>query len=579
MSSPKQSNRPTSGRKELRCAIYTRKSSEEGLEQSFNSLEAQREACESYVKSQAHEGWVLIPDHFDDGGFSGGNIDRPGLQQLMGLVDRGEVDIIVVYKIDRLTRSLMDFAKLAEEFEKHDVSFVSITQSLNTKDSMGRLMLNVLLSFAQFERELTGERIRDKFAASKKRGMFMGGPVPLGYDLRDRQLIVNPAEAETVRKIFDLYLELGNVRLVEEELRRLGFRTKSYVARSGRQMGDLSFTRGHLYKILGNPLYIGEISHKGERHPGQHDAITDKVIWDRVQEMLGDNTQGKRQRANAREPSLLAGLLVDEFGNKLTATHAVKVGKRYRYYTSKPSVARGAHNQPVSGYRIPASEIEPVVLREIIAFLRDANRLTDALGFGQATPDVIDRMRTGGLRLASTVQAALPGLQRELIEETVADVELTEAGFEIHLNPDALRRQLLSEPASGEGDVAVVVIKVAAQLTRHGMANRLVVKEQARRADGVSDEPLIRAIACGRAWFEELASGRASSFGEIAARVGVTDRYVSRIVDLAFLAPDVVGAVLNGEQAAEVTVKSLTVDGSVPMLWDEQQRSLGLDVR
>ena len=246
MVEPTGSSRPTSGRKPLRCAVYTRKSSEEGLEQSFNSLDAQRAACEAYVMSQKHEGWVLIPDHFDDGGFSGGNIDRPGLQQLMGLVDRGEIDIIVVYKIDRLTRSLMDFAKLAEEFEKHEVSFVSITQSLNTKDSMGRLMLNVLLSFAQFERELTGERIRDKFAASKKRGMFMGGPVPLGYDVKDRQLIVNAAEAETVRRICDLYLELGNVRLVEEELRRLGLRTKSYVARSGRQMGGLSFTRGYI---------------------------------------------------------------------------------------------------------------------------------------------------------------------------------------------------------------------------------------------------------------------------------------------------------------------------------------------
>jgi DNA invertase Pin-like site-specific DNA recombinase len=567
------SNRPTSGRKELRCAIYTRKSSEEGLEQSFNSLEAQREACENYVKSQAHEGWVLIPDHFDDGGFSGGNIDRPGLKQLMGLVDRGEVDIIVVYKIDRLTRSLMDFAKLAEEFEKHDVSFVSITQSLNTKDSMGRLMLNVLLSFAQFERELTGERIRDKFAASKNRGMFMGGPVPLGYDLKDRQLIVNPAEAETVRKIFDLYLELGIVRLVEEELRRLGLRTKSYIARSGKQMGGQPFARGHLYKILGNPLYVGDISHKGERHKGLHDAIVDTVIWDRVQAMLGDNTQGKRQRANAKESSLLAGLLVDEFGNKLTATHAVKGGRRYRYYTSKPSVARGKHNQPVSGYRIPASEIEPVVLREIIELLRDANRLTDALALGQSKPDLINRMHTGGSRFASTLETALPGVQRDLIEQIVDEVALTEAGFEIHLNRRALCEELLGEAPSDEDaqDVATVAIKVSAQLTRHGMANRLVVEGQAPLASGVSDEPLIRAIACGRAWFEELSSGRASSFGEIAKRVGVTDRYVSRIVDLAFLAPELVEAMLAGEGLGDVSVKSLTVERILPADWASQK--------
>ncbi|MDB5541069.1 MAG: hypothetical protein JWQ89_2796 [Devosia sp.] len=283
-----------------RCAIYTRKSSEEGLEQDFNSLEAQREACESYVKSHAHEGWGLIEDHFDDGGFSGGNVDRPALKRLMDRVKAGGVDVIVIYKIDRLTRSLMDFAKLAEVFDEHGVSFVSVTQSFNTTDSMGRLMLNVLLSFAQFERELTGERIRDKVAASKRRGMWMGGPQPIGYDVRDRALVINEAEAVTVRKIFDLYLDLDNVRLVEEELRRLGLRTKRYISGTGRTVGDQAFTRGHLYKILGNPLYIGDITHKGERHKGQHQPIIDKAIWTKVQATLGRNTQGARSRANAR---------------------------------------------------------------------------------------------------------------------------------------------------------------------------------------------------------------------------------------------------------------------------------------
>lgn len=555
---------PKPTRKALRAAIYTRKSSEEGLEQSFNSLDAQRAACEAYVLSQKHEGWELIPDHFDDGGFSGGNIDRPGLQQLMALVDSGEIDIVVVYKIDRLTRSLMDFAKLAEHFEKNDVSFVSITQSLNTKDSMGRLMLNILLSFAQFERELTGERIRDKFAASKKRGMFMGGPVPLGYDLRDRQLFVNTAEAETVRKIFDLYLELGNVRLVEEELRRLDLRTKNYVAKSGRQMGNQTFARGHLYKVLSNALYIGDISHKGERHKGLHEAIVDRATWDKVQTMLGDNTQGKRQRANAKEPSLLAGLLVDEFGNTLTATHAVKAGRRYRYYASKKSTARGAHNQPVGDYRVPAKEIEDVVIREITSFLRDGPRLIDALQLHDATSSTIEQAGIRAVHFATNLEMALPTSLREVIGQIVESVEL--AGDEIRIG---LEREALLGTNGETEHTTPVVISVSAQVTRHGMANRIVV--EGASADAAPNEPLIRAIACGRAWFEELASGRASSFGEIAARVGVTDRYVGRIVDLAFLAPDVVEAILNGERAADLTVKSLTVDGSIPTLWDEQR--------
>lgn len=580
MSKAKSPSRPAAAAKTRRCAIYTRKSSEEGLEQSFNSLEAQREACENYIKSQAHEGWTLVPDRFDDGGFSGGNMDRPGLRQLMDLVQHGEIDVIVVYKIDRLTRSLMDFAKLAETFDEHGVSFVSVTQSFNTTDSMGRLMLNVLLSFAQFERELTGERIRDKFAASKKRGMWMGGPQPIGYDVKDRQLIVNESEAETVRRIFELYLELGNVRLVEEELRRLGLRTKSYVAQSGRQMGDRTFTRGHLYKLLGNPLYIGEISHKGERHVGQHQAIVDRDIWNRVQATLGDNTQGKRQRANAKEPSLLAGLLVDEFGNKLTPTHAVKEGKRYRYYTSKPSAARGSHNQPVGAYRIPASEIETIVTREIAAFLRDASRLTDALGMEKSRPEIIARARSGGVQLASEIEAYLPGSLAETMSEIVESVGISDGSVAISLKRHELQTRLLGRADEPDEDAAPITITIAVQIARYGMANRLVVEgANSLREGGVSDETLIRAIACGRAWFDELASGGASSFGEIADRVGVTDRYVSRMVDLAFLAPDIVEAILSGQQPGDLSVKSLTVDGSVPHLWRDQRAFVGPPAR
>jgi DNA invertase Pin-like site-specific DNA recombinase len=317
-----------------RCAIYTRKSSEEGLEQEFNSLAAQREACEAFIRSQRNEGWVLARTRYDDGGFSGGNLERPALQQLIADIRAARIDIVVVYKVDRLTRSLADFARLVELFDAHSVSFVSVTQQFNTTSSMGRLTLNVLLSFAQFEREVTGERIRDKIAASKKKGMWMGGNVPLGYDASERTLVINPAEAETVRRIFALYRELGCVRQVKEEADRLGLRTKCSTTANGTERGGKPFSRGHLYSLLSNPIYTGQIAHKGELHPGQQPALIEDETWSAVREQLAANTSDHRRKAKASEPSLLAGLLVDARGERLTPSHAVKKGRRYRYYVA-----------------------------------------------------------------------------------------------------------------------------------------------------------------------------------------------------------------------------------------------------
>ncbi|HEX3418877.1 MAG TPA: recombinase family protein, partial [Stellaceae bacterium] len=305
-----------------RCAIYTRKSSEEGLEQNFNSLAAQREACEAYIRSQQHEGWVLARPRYDDGGFSGGNLERPALQRLLTDIRTGRIDIIVVYKVDRLTRSLADFARLVELFDAEAVSFVSVTQQFNTTNSMGRLALNVLLSFAQFEREVSGERIRDKIAASKKKGMWMGGNVPLGYDADERTLLVNPAEAETVCRIFALYRVLGCVRRVKEEADRLGLRTKSSTTANGTERGGKPFSRGHLYTLLSNPIYTGQIAHQGELYPGQQPALIDHETWITVRDQLAANTSNHRLKAKAAEPSLLAGLLVDARGDRLTPSHA-----------------------------------------------------------------------------------------------------------------------------------------------------------------------------------------------------------------------------------------------------------------
>src|SRR6516162_7142346 len=317
-----------------RCAIYTRKSSEEGLEQEFNSLEAQREACEAFIRSQRNEGWVLARTHYDDGGFSGGTLERPALQCLLADIRAGRIDIVVVYKVDRLTRSLADFARLVEVFDAQGVSFVSVTQQFNTTSSMGRLTLNVLLSFAQFERAVTGERIRDKIAASKQKGMWMGGNVPLGYDARERTLIINPAEAETVRRIFVLYLELGCVRRVKEAADQLGLRTKRSTTANGGERGGKLLSRGHIYRLLSNPIYAGQISHKGRLYPGQHPALIDAETWSAMQDQLAARARRHGSKVAAAEPSLLAGMLTDGHGMRFTPSHAVKSGRRYRYYVS-----------------------------------------------------------------------------------------------------------------------------------------------------------------------------------------------------------------------------------------------------
>lgn len=313
-----------SGRRQLRVAIYTRKSSEQGLEQEFNSLHAQREACEAYIASQRELGWRPLPARYDDGGLSGGSMERPALQCLLNDVRARRVDVVVVYKIDRLTRSLMDFSKIVAVFDEHAVSFVSVTQQFNTATSMGRLTLNMLLSFAQFEREVTAERIRDKFAASKAKGMWMGGVVPLGYEVKDRKLIVNKAEARSVRWLFDTYLELGSVIRLRDAAEQQGIRSKRRTYKSGRNLGGKPLTRGHLHAILINPLYAGKIAYKGKIHNGQHAAIIDQETFDRVQALLKENSVRRLASNNFSQPHLLTGMLFDETGDRLSPTHASK---------------------------------------------------------------------------------------------------------------------------------------------------------------------------------------------------------------------------------------------------------------
>ena len=356
--------------KRLRCAIYTRKSSEEGLEQGFNSLHAQREACEAYVLSQAGEGWVALPTIYDDGGYSGGSMGRPALAQLLVDIAAGKIDVVVVYKVDRLTRSLSDFARIVEIFDKQGVSFVSVTQAFNTTSSMGRLTLNVLLSFAQFEREVTGERIRDKIAASKAKGLWMGGTVPLGYDLpadpQSRILVINPAEADTVRLIFRRYLELGSVRMLAAELRDRGVTSKQRVTRKGHVMGGQPWREGPLYYFLKNRIYRGEIVHKDKVYPGLHTAIVDAELFDAAQARLAEGNRRTHDSGDAVIAGALAGRIFDDRGHRMSPVTARRGGRTYRYYVSQ-AVLRGDRGEPGSVRRIPAYAIEALVETQLAA--------------------------------------------------------------------------------------------------------------------------------------------------------------------------------------------------------------------
>jgi site-specific DNA recombinase len=344
---------PAPLKQKLRCAVYTRKSSEEGLEMEFNSLDAQREACEAYVASQRAEGWILVPDRYDDGGFSGGTLERPGLKRLRADIEVGKVDVVVVYKIDRLSRSLMDFSRLVEVFEEHKVTFVSVTQSFNTTTSMGRLTLNVLLSFAQFEREVIGERIRDKVAASRKKGIWMGGWAPLGYDVKDRKLVVNETDAKLVRSIFQRFLKIGSATTLARELIRENIRNK---------YGKL-IDKGILYKMLNNPVYVGLAMHKGISYPGEHVGIIDRKIWDRIQAKFQASPRKRAGATRAQTPALLKGIIFDPAGAAMSPTHTRKNGRLYRYYLSQTVLKQGSGERPVA--RVPAAEIEKIVIEQV----------------------------------------------------------------------------------------------------------------------------------------------------------------------------------------------------------------------
>jgi site-specific DNA recombinase len=540
---------------QIRCAIYTRKSSEEGLEQSFNSLEAQREACIAYISSQKHEGWVAVKERYDDGGFSGGTMERPALRQLLNDISAGKVQTVVVYKVDRLTRSLADFAKIIEVFDSHGVSFVSVTQQFNTTTSMGRLTLNVLLSFAQFERELTGERIRDKVAASKKKGMWMGGVVPLGYDCADHRLIINKLEAESVREIFQQYLRLGCVKKLKDHLERKQIRSKTRTSSAGRTSGGAPFSRGALYHLLNNRVYIGEIVHQRQSYPGQHEAIVPQKLWDQVAARLEANNQAHRTRKSTSTPGLLSGIVFDTKGVRLTPTHAVKNGKRYRYYTSQAAIQGTAKGSSVT--RFPAQELEALVTSQIRLLLESSNKCVSGLDDSPEKEVAAERARDLAERWPQ-----LDGSKQSAFVRAVSQrVVIGQATVWIEIDGTKLADVLLGHKPETNAAVAkpgpfTIKLSTDFQPLRQGNELRLVAA-RGSRSEGTPIPSLVKAVARARDWYERIVAGEVGTVGELAQKTGLPSTYVKRILGCAMLSPQIIEMVLSGRHRPNLNLRDL----------------------
>jgi site-specific DNA recombinase len=558
----------------VRCAIYTRKSSEEGLEQEFNSLQAQREACEAFIASQRHEGWVCVRAGYDDGGFSGATMDRPALQRLLADIAAGRVDTIVVYKIDRLTRSLADFAKIVEMLDARGASFVSVTQQFNTTTSMGRLTLNILLSFAQFEREVIGERIRDKIAASKKKGMWMGGIPPLGYRAQDGKLLVIESEAAIVRAIFRRYAALGSVRLLKDELEARGIKSKSWTTASGRLIGGKPFSRGALYAILQNRLYRGEIVHKGQSHPGEHPPIIDQLLWDAVQAQLATNTAERNSGTRTRPPSLLAGMLFDGDGNRMTPTHAIKKETRYRYYVSRPLITKD-QTDGSAGLRIPAGEIEQAVTSRVRQWLADPGSIYQAIRL--ADPSAQRRLLTRAQEIGKSWPELPATRQRALLTALIKRIDVGGNRIDIHFRPTRLSTPLdiAATPSASETDDETRILSVPIELRRSGREIKMLIEGADPFATAKPDARLIKLLIRARRFNATLFNSDGVPFAALAKREGVSPSYFTRLIRLGYLAPDIIQAVLDGRQPRDLTTDKLLAHSRLPLTWDEQRRALG----
>jgi site-specific DNA recombinase len=518
-----------------RCAIYTRKSTEEGLEQAFNSLDAQREACAAYILSQAHEGWEQIREHYDDGGWSGGNMDRPGLKQLLADVAAGKIDVIAVYKVDRLTRSLADFARIVDTLDKAGASFVSVTQAFNTTTSMGRLTLNVLLSFAQFEREVTSERIRDKVAASKKKGMWMGGPVPLGYRLGDRKLLVDDDEAGVIRSIFRRYSELRSVTRLVEELAHENVKTKVRQYSNGRTAGGVHFQRGSLSQLLQNPIYIGKVSYRGELYAGEHAGIIAEDDWAEVQRILTANRHERQLGKQTRYPSLLTGMISDPDGRPMTPVSTHKGSRRHRYYVTR--LKPGEDDEPV--WRVPAGEIDRAVVAAVCEWLRSHE--------SPCEPEKLISDR----ELADELPDFSVPEQRSVMMHRGTNVQLGER--ELCLSID---------------DEVQPVVNLPLRMVRRGAELKVVMEsgDPPRAPDPVLLKLIALAMSARKSLFSSKADQLTSHYSK---------RHLWQLLRISFLAPDIVTAIVEGGQPPSLTGRRLLRVPDLPLDWAGQRRVLG----
>ena len=516
--------------KRQRCAIYTRKSTEHNLDLAFNSLDAQREACEAYIKSQAHEGWVLVRDKFDDGGLSGASLNRPALQGLLNKVRARQIDIVVVYKVDRLTRSLADFAKLVEAFDEQDVSFVSVTQSFNTTSSMGRLTLNVLLSFAQFEREVIGERVRDKIAASKRKGIWVGGPAPLGYRSVDKKLETVPEEADLVRKIFEDYLRLGSIGALAASLNAEGGKPRPRRLANGRTIAADRYRVGPLAHLLKNRFYIGEVAYRGEIHPGEQEPILDRAVFDAVQTRLREQTV-ERSSFRSSTPSLLAGRIFDDRMNPMTPTHTNKKGVRYRYYVSHV-LLQGQASGAGSVARVSAPDLEALIANG----LRAKNDTGDDASDREIIENHLGRAVVG----------------RDQITITRRSGDLTEA------SNDQDTAQTMSIPFT------------PTQPMRKGI---LHTPSGPQAMDEATRSALMTAVARSRAWIDAIVRDPAMDIATIAEQEDLAERHVRFLMPLAYLAPRIIEAIAEGRAPADLTVTRLV--RNLPTAWADQEKQLG----
>ena len=552
--------------KRIRCAIYTRKSTDEGLDQEFNSLDAQREACEAFIQSQRGLGWVAQKKRYDDGGISGGTMERPALKMLLTDIEKGKADLVVVYKVDRLTRSLMDFAKIIETFDARGISFVSVTQQFNTANSMGRLTLNVLLSFAQFEREVTAERIRDKIAASKKKGMWMGGLPPLGYDVKDKKLVVNKTEAATVKTLFQLYMEQGSVPKVFAEVNRLGMVTKKRCYR-GRTTGGIPFTRGHLYQLFRNPIYAGEVRHKDKRYPGQHEAIIDPAVWNAVQRSMDDRAPARQSSTNTKQNCILTGLVFDEKKDRLSPSYCRKGGRRYRYYISKRLLHGASKND---GWRIPADQLEQVVLKGLCNFLEDASRVTNAVHGAGALPGRLEDSVIAAKGIAKEIKRSQSAEIAVQVRRLIERVDIDAGQLRIAVSRAGLS-ELVGGANAGDGDPIVLDLPIV--IRRRGVESKIIL--QGALGTLSPDGGLIGLVSDTYQWVERIAKGEIITVRDIARQEGVDEGDVSRFLPLAFLAPDIVEAILAGRQPVELTPEKLKRLRNLPKSWEEQRHLLG----